>query len=191
MPLYRVAWRQAHDATFATRRRWSNVLYTNAPSSVAAAAAGVVAWETWLRNAQSQTIFCYEVYATDLTVGTEDYTVQAVPSGLQRGSIAPNTGERYMPKVCSAVTLNVPGSRPSRKFWRMDLRESDITEGTILNVNYINGITAAFNALLGDVAAIWTDPDGQVLTSTGRIRLTTREFGRESTVDVPQPPAVG
>ena len=191
MPLYEVSFRQAHDATFATRRKWSNVLHVTAATSVAAAAAGVVAWEAYLRNMQNTTIFCYEVYATDKTVGTDDYAIQPVPQSVQRGTIVPAGGEHYLPKVCNAVTLTVPGSRPSRKFWRMDLREGDISEGTGFNPNYVAGINAAIAAMIAADPGLWQDPDGQAVTAVQKVTLTTREFGRESTVDVPLPPPVG
>lgn len=191
MPRYQVSFRQAHDNTFPTRRKWSNVLFLDAASSIAAAAAGVGVWLETLRNAQHNTIFCYEVYATDMDPATDDYTVQSVPPGQQRGTLALTGGERYLPKVCMAVTLSVPGSRPSRKFWRVDLYEGDINEGRILNPALVTAATTAFNTLVADDPGFWKDVDGQAITGVRKVTLTTREFGRESTVDVPEPPPVG
>lgn len=187
MPLYRVSWRQAHDNTFINRRKWSNVLYLFAATSVEAAAAGVVGWNI-LRAGQTNNVFCYEVNATDLTAGTDDFTTQAVPAANQRGSAPPNSGERYLPKVCMAVTLLVPGSRPSRKFWRVDLHETDISEGVTLNPALVTTVTNAWNNFISIGDGQWVDPDGQELAGVGTVRLTTRQFGRESAVDVPAPP---
>lgn len=191
MALYKVSWRFAHDATFIVRRKWSNVLYVDSPSSVAAAAAGVVAWEDTLRNGMSTNIFCYEVYATSVASGDDDFTVQAVTPGNQRGNLVSSAGDLYLPKVCLAVTLPVTGSRPSRKFWRIDLRESDIVNGITLNPAVVNAVRLAWDFTISNGAGLWRDVDGQVISGVGRIRLTTREFGRESTVDLPEPPPVG
>ena len=191
MPLYQVSWRQAHDVTFPTRRKWSNVLYLDAPTALSAAAAGVVGWEAFLRNAQTTTVFCYEVYARDLNPLTDDYAVQPVPAGFQRGTLPPNSGERYLPKVCLALTLQATAGRPSRKFWRVDIRESDVVEGQSFNPTFLTSIVEAWNDFLDTETAGWKDPDNQPLLSVARTRLTTREFGRESTVDVPLAPPVG
>lgn len=189
MPLYKVSWRLAHDVTWPQRRKWSNTAYVTAPSSTTAAAAGVAAWVSYLALATDNSVFCYEVYATDLTPGTDDYATQSVPPSQQRGDRATPGGEKYLLKAVATVTINVPGSRPSRKFWRMGLHEADVVNGADLNVATLEALTIGLGQFAGDET--WADPDGQLYASVGRIHLSTREFGRYAGNDVPSPPALG
>lgn len=191
MALYKVSWRKSWDTANIARRKWSTTIYIEAASSVAAAAAGVGMWVSFLRQACRNTVFCYEVYATDLVPGTSDYTVQGVPAGSQRGTLAlTGLGEPYLPKACISVTIPVTGSRPSRKFWRPGLFEADVVNGEGLLTTIGDVVKAQWDAALAAASSL-RDPDNELLTANVTVRLTTREFGRESTNLPPEPPPVG
>lgn len=189
MALYSVSLRQSWDPAGITRRKWSNVFFVDAPSSVAAAAAGVGLWTGFLRNASRSVVFCYEVYATSVQTLDDDYTVQTVPEAQQRGALPNGTGEFYAPRNCISVTIRATAGRPSRKFWRPGLFENDVVAGQAVGVQVTQPIEDAFNAALG--GGSWLDPDGQVLLSDVVTRFTSRSFGRESTENLPTPPPQG
>ena len=192
MPLFKGSFRMAHDTTWASRRKWSTTFFLMADGVAQAAEQLQNAWADFLRGAVSSDIFCYEVYVTDTAVGTDNYTVEPVPPGDQRGTFDNGAaGERYLPQTVVTVTLGVAGSRPSRKFWRFGLREGNVSQGEALTSDVLNEITDAFNGLLGAPGFSFVDPDGQSLTRVSRLKLGTREFGRTAGADVPQPPAVG
>jgi hypothetical protein len=192
MALYRTSLRMAHDNSWLDRRKWSNTFFLEAANATAAAAALAVAWEGALKGAARNTVFAYEAYATDLGASTDDYAVVAIPSGQQRGTLAPPAdSEIYLPKVCFAVTLAASAGRPSRKFWRPGLYEGDVFQGRQIEGGLLTAVTGAFVAFVALVGANLRDPDGQALSGVSRIRLTTRSFGRTASVDLPDPPAVG
>ena len=191
MALYKTALRMAHDTTWSNRRKWSTTFYLEAASSAAAAAAMVGAWSLTLRNATDASVFAYEVYATDLVPGTSDYTVQPIVQSQQRGVRASPGGEKYLLKACIAVTLAVPNSRPSRKFWRMGLHEADVFNGVVVDPAVAALVQSWFNELVSELAITILDPDGQPVTGVQKTYLTTREFGRYAGNEVPDPPPVG
>ena len=192
MPLFKCSLRMAHDVTWSSRRKWSTTFFVMAEGVAQAAEQMQNAWASFLRAATSSDIFCYEVYVTDTAVGTDNYVVETVPPGSQRGTFDNGAaGERYLPQTVVTVTLGVAGSRPSRKFWRFGLREGNVSQGEALTSDVVNEVTDAFNGLLGAPGFSFVDPDGQALTSVSRLKLGTREFGRTAGADVPQPPAVG
>lgn len=192
MPLYVTSLRKSWDIPGITRRKWSNTFYVNAPSAAAAAAALVTAWNTTLRAAATDRVFAYEVYATDLVEGTTDYALQAIAPGSQRGQIPYQTSaEPYDPIVCASVTIPVPGSRPSRKYWRPGLNETDVIGGQALAPALVEAIRTAFNDLIGEFDAIWYDVDGQEWQTPVTVRYTRRRLGRESAENLPSPPPFG
>ena len=189
MPLFRASLRMAHDTTWPSRRKWSNTFYFNVANAAAAAAALVVGWVDHLRNAADETIFAYEVYATDLVPSTSNYVVQPIAPGSRRGTIAIGSrGEVYLPKTSVAVELLVPGSRPSRKFWRPGLREADVENGDTVDPDILLLINTAFEDFVTAASPGLVDPDTEQITAVGQFRLTTREFGRTAGADVPAPP---
>lgn len=185
--------RQAWDIPGATARRWSNVFHLNSTDLAAATADAQALWINYLRAAARERVYCYETYVTSFAALDEVFNVTAVPEGSQRGSlVTPSTGaDPYLSKACVAVTLNVSGSRPSRKFWRPGIYEGDITNGQSVGATLAAAIQGAFDNAIADLGANLTDPQGAPFTGVGRLRLTTREFGRESTADVPLPPPFG
>lgn len=188
MPLYSVSLRQSWDITQAPRRKWSNTFFFDAPNATAAAAAGVGLWTGFLRNAARSIVFCYEVYATSVLEGDDDYFVQPMTAGLERGTLTPPAGEEYDPVVCASVTIRASSGRPSRKYWRPGLREADVVQGTTLVPAVVAAVEAAFNDALANVPLV--DPDGQTLIAPVVVRYSRRKFGRESTENLPSVPVL-
>lgn len=193
MALYDVVLRLATDQPGIPARRWSNRFILDSDSAFSAAAAIRAQWIGKLRNGVRERVYAYEVYATDTNTTTDNFTTLPILPGDQRGTLANPVGglEPYLPKACMAVTLNVASSRPSRKFWRPGFLEADITNGVSVNPDLVELTTNLFEGVIQDLFGAWVDPDSQEIASVGRIRLTTREFGREATADVPAPPPLG
>lgn len=189
MALYQTALRMSHDMAGTTRRKWSNVFFFDAPNAEAAAAAGIGLWSGYLRAAAAFDIFCYEVYATSLAALDEDYAVQTMTVGLERGQLPLGAGEPYDFTVCASVTIRASSGRPSRKFWRPGFREGDIVGGQTINSSLVTAIEAAFNDALLNTPLV--DPDGQALQAPVVVRYSRRKLGRESAENLPSPPAVG
>lgn len=191
MPLYKTALRMAHDASWPQRRKWSTTFIVNASAATVAAASVVGAWIAYLNAAARSIVFAYEVYATDLNPNTEDYAVQPIALANQRGTIATGNEERYLAKACVNQRLNVLSSRPSFKFWRPGLVESDVSQGADVAPAMLTAISTSFSAMIEDFEGSLVDPDGQVIASPGKQTLTTREFGRYAGNDLPLPPPIG
>lgn len=190
MPLFRVSLRFASDISGHPPRKWSNTLFANDATPLAAASRGVSLWTGALRSGARERVWCYQVYATDLAPLTDNYHVYDVEPGAQRGSLPTPAGEPYLPKACVAVALPVSGSRPSRKFWRPGLYEGDVTNGVTLSVSLADAIRDAWGTGLAADEGYWLDPDGEQYGFLPQLRLTTREYGREATANVPVPPAL-
>lgn len=192
MARYATYLRMASDIVGQPARKWSNVFFMEAVSPLAAAFFTASAWAENLRTCCRERVYAYEVYATDLTPGTDAFSVVGISPGEQRGLLTTPIGEEpYMPKTCLAVTLGVSGGRPSRKFWRPGIYEGDIVNGVGVNPALVTLINTAFTNMIDSLGSVFVDPDGQNVFSVSRIRLTTREFGRESQTDVPLPPPLG
>lgn len=192
MAIFRTVLRMASDIVDQVQRKWGPTFYVEAASPTAAATALAVGWADSLRQTCRERVYAYEVYATDLAPLTDNYTVVSIAQGSQRGAlVTPAPAEPYLPKVCVAVTLLVENSRPSRKFWRPGLYEVDITNGVTVAAPLLASIRDNFSIFVESFNGFLVDPDGQPITGVGPLRLTTREYGRESTVDVPTPPPLG
>jgi hypothetical protein len=192
MPLFQVNLRFASDIQGQPARKWSNTFYMNGADTLTTAANGVDLWENYLRPTCRERVWCYEVYVRDLVAGTDVFITVPIPEANQRGTQpTPASTEPYLPKACIAVTLAVSGSRPSRKFYRVGLYETDVVFGTNVLDGIKTAITTAFDAWFLDNPGILRDPDDQPLLTVSKMALTTREFGRTSTADVPLPPPFG
>ena len=188
MPLYKVALRMAHDVTWPQRRKWSTTFYVNAATALTAAQVVGSGWEQHLRNAVDSTVFAYEVYATDLNPASDDYVVLPITAGAQRGLRAGATGDKYLLKAVVAVDLRPAQGRPSRKFWRFGLYEGDVVNGVSIIPAIVSLVEGAFRDWLLSAGSTLVDPDDQQLFFVGKVRLTTREFGRTAGNEVPSPP---
>lgn len=189
MALYSVSIRQSWDIPGINRRKWSNVVFIDAPNADAAAAAGIGLWEVHLRNAARTNVFCYEVYATSVTQGDDDYAVQVTPEAFSRGTLPIGNGEPYAPKNCLSVTLRAVAGRPSRKFWRPGLWEGDVVAGQAVGAALVAAVETAWSGVLAE--NIVRDPDNQALIGAPLVRFTSRAFGRESAENLPSPPPAG
>ena len=193
MPLFKTSLRLATDQPGIPARKWSNTFYLETNSVIDAANRVRDGWIQYLRGAARQRVYAYEVYATDLNAATETFAVLPIAPGSQRGIIIDPAGglQPYLPKACAAVTLSVLGSRPSRKFWRPGFLEDDIIDGVQIQPALVTLITNQFAQFIDGLFGALVDPDVQEIAGVSKIRLTTREFGREATADVPAPPALG
>lgn len=192
MALYKVALRQSVDEAFPRRYKWSTTFILNTATADAAAAAMVVGWQNYLRNAARTTVFAYEAYATSLVAGDDDYVIQPIPIGQQRGTLLPGGGQPYWPEVCVAVTIpTLTGGRPSRKFWRPGLYEGDVENGSTISSLLAQDIIDGIAQFITEAGGAVVDPDGQELGSLMTARLTRRAIGREAGFNLPIAPPVG
>ncbi len=198
MPRYRVAFRQAIEFNGAVLRKWSNTINITAATAIAAATQAVNAWKFQLRGAARDYVFCYEVYATDITAGgagtpaTQDFHTQALDPGDQRGTYATNraSDQLYWRDTCVVVELPVPGGRPDRKFWRPGLIEADFNSAGVFDNT---ALVAAIETRWSNVCANYdvVDGDGSALTTANVKRVTARRMGRTQGFDLPTAPPLG
>lgn len=183
MPLFRVvprlAYRDTNDAY-----KWSNVWYLNQPTVLEAAQGGQSLMARML-PALSENAYCYEIYASDLAEGTSVF-VNFAPTVSLLGEW-PVTGELYNAAIVYRFSLNVPSSRPSRKFWRVPFHEGDID-----SLNIASGLTLALSNALDDVfddiGSAIRDESDNLFTGYVLDGLTVKKLGRTARVDVPPNP---
>ena len=191
MARYKTSLRKAFDSSINPRRKWSTTFIVEAASATAAAAALVVGWQNFLREACRSHVFAYQVYATSVLANDEDYVIQNIPVQYQRGTLTKPNDEPYKATVCVGVELQtVGGGRPSRKFWRPGLFEGDIAAGTNFVGNIHQLVAVQFADFLDNASGVVVDPDGQAFqTGVPVTYLTDRRFGDESANNVPNAPA--
>lgn len=190
-PFFRASLRLASDLPGQPPRKWSNTFYCEAPNAAAACALIVAGWVNYLAATCRERVYAYQVYATDLLPGTDSFFVQNIPSGQQRGTLPALSSDPYLPKACVSITIPVGASRPSRKFWRPGLYEGDVINGVSINTTLADFIYEGWNDFIVNAEGALLDPDRQPWEANPQLRLTTREFGREATADVPIPPPLG
>ena len=185
MSLFRVVTRLA-VRTDADAYKWSYVWYVDAASVGDAADYG--AEEIWpaLAQAHLSVAFCYEVYASDLVPETTNYTVVSPIIANQPGEITASS-QLYNPSIVVRVELNVAGSRPSRKYHRMPLQESDVTNGIILESGATTAVSNAYSDVLGLTSL--RDESGNLFSGYTVRGITTRRLGKLSRNDVPPTPS--
>jgi hypothetical protein len=86
------------------------------------------------------------------------------------------------------VNLNVPNSRPSRKFHRVPFGEGEVVQGLTVTSGMLNAINASYQDIFTDISAL-RDESGNTFTSVAPDALTTRRLGRDARNDVPPTPA--
>lgn len=193
MAVFAVQLRQAQGGgSYPNAFKYSNVFYVNEPTAADAAADGLIIWNA-MKAAIFESAYCYSIYATDLLPNTPNYYQLPVPSGDQRGDLAPVGGaQTYHPIVCARVDLLVPNSRPSRKFVRGGYATDVMANGGRAFVGtYQTLLQDAFNQILIDTGGQLCDIDGQAVAGMQVIGVTTRELGAEAFSDVPTPPSFG
>lgn len=191
MPLFLCALRQAHDLSFANRKKWSTTFWVNGSSPVDTAALVAALWQTDLRSAAHAGVFAYEVYSHDATPGSDIFATVGIPESGQRGTFAASSdAEKYFLSACVRVPLRTLTGRPSFKFWRPGLEEGDVVQGVAVTPGLSDAVIAAFGGALENAEGALVDPDGQVLTAVNNVRLTNRKFGRYASNDLPAAPPV-
>lgn len=192
MPLYQVSLRKAIN-TSGIAYKWSNRYFVQSPDVASALQSGINFWVLAEATFHNQLAFCYEVYANN----TEDPpntpgTVQSVPVGDQRGNRPGNASSVsiLLPLWNVArIDFSVVASRPSRKFYRIPLLETDVTSAQL--DPDISGAIIAGAALIA-TAGESRDVDNQLFTgSVSTPVLTSRRLGREAAFNVPAGPAFG
>ena len=171
--------------------KWSNRYFVRAANSTIALSNAQSIWTDAEQQFHHTFVYCYEVYAN--LVGDAPNTVgftQAVPQGVQRGVYGAGGSTSILPPFnVVRVDFPVPGSRPSRKFYRPLLTEDDVQDGALTS-----SITAAILLGLDGILAFnfVVDEDGTQWAGTASIRgITSRRLGKYAQINVPPAPPQG
>lgn len=186
MPLYLCQTRKATQLYGG--RKWSNQ-YFHVSSTVTAALAWVYSvWVSLEKPFHYDDCYCYEVYVNEVgdtpySIGYTDPVVHADAYGnLASGS----AGQKAPTFVTLRVDFPVTASRPSRKFYRPILRETDF-DGDNLAPGFSTIVSTAM-ANLGTIGGFY-DVDGQVWLGTFSVKgLTSRRMGKTAALAVPAGP---
>lgn len=173
--------------------KWSNRYFVQANTSSEALSIAAQIWLQGERLFHNQLAFAYEFYVNNTadapnTPGVIGTVLEGVRRGLAPAS-ATTTAVILPPGNVVRVDFPVPGSRSSRKFYRLPMLESDITEGQ-LSTSTSNVIQTGVNAI-ASLAGI-RDVDNENFGGAGVVRgVTMRRLGREAFFAVPTGPAFG
>lgn len=173
--------------------KWSNRYFVNANTSGEALGIAANIWINGERLFHNQLAFAYEFYVNNTAdPPNTPGVIGSVLPGVQRGSApatAATTVQILPPGNVIRVDFPVPGSRNSRKFYRLPMLESDITEGQ-LSASTATLVQSGIN-YIASLAGI-RDVDGEPFGGAGVIRgVTMRRLGREAYFAVPTGPAYG
>lgn len=185
MPLFRAELRLAAERQGTPWRKWRNTFYIVEADAAGAADQCRNAWEVVLRNHCRAFVYAYEVYATDLVPNTSNYVLMPVDTEFQRGNLDAGS-DFYALEHCLAISIAVPNSRPSRKFWRPGLLESDFVDGVFQNTTLRDQIIEDWNTMIGNNANY--DVDGEPWTSVLSVKQSIRRLGRTAPFSVPAGP---
>lgn len=173
--------------------KWSNTYFAEAATATEALSTAASIWINGERLFHNQLAFAYEFYVNNtadppFTPGTVGTVLPEVRRGIRPANLVD------VPQVMPAfnvlrVDFPVPVSRPSRKFYRIPLLETDVTSQQI-TVDLAEDVQEGVN-YIASLPAI-RDPDGQPFGGTGINRgITSRRLGREAALAVPVGPAFG
>lgn len=186
MPLYLVQTRKATQLYGG--RKWSNQYFHQASTVTAALAWAYSVWVSLEKPFHYDDVYCYEVYVNDTSdapysVGYTDPIVHVDAFGsLASGS----AGQKAPTFVVARVDFPVTASRPSRKFYRPVLRETDF-DGDQLSTGFTSVLATAL-ANLGTIGGFY-DVDGQVWLGTFSVKgITSRRMGKAAALGVPPAP---
>lgn len=193
MPLFLVQTRKAIN-TGGFAAKWSNRYFVEVPDIGIAILAGSDIWQNGEAVFHSELAFCYEIYAN--LVGDAPFTpgqTGVMPAGVQRGTVDAGgaAGVGTLLPLFNVVRVDFPvvGSRPSRKFYRIPLREEDIGNAQISPV-VASAVQAGAEYIAGQPSL--RDVDGQDWIGSASIRgITSRRLGRDAQIGVPSGPAFG
>lgn len=192
MPLFSISTRKAVN-TSGIAYKWSNRYFSVANTADQALQFGLNYWNVAERTFHNQLAYCYQIYVNNVEdAPNTPGQVANVPIQDQRGfraATALSINNLLPAWNVVRVDFAVQGSRPSRKFYRIPLLESDITFAQI-DADLLGDILNGCNTLA--VAAEMRDVDGEAFTGDlGTIALTSRRLGREASFNVPSAPAFG
>lgn len=185
MPLYLCQIRKATQLYGG--RKWSNQYFHQTTTVTSALDWTLSVWTGMEKAFHYDDCYAYEVYVNN----TEDapYSIgysQPVTLADAYGSLsAASSGQKAPTFVVARVDFPVTASRPSRKFYRPPLRETDFDGDTL-----VGGFAAALNTALNNIGTIggFYDVDGQVWIGTHTLKgITSRRMGKLAAVDVPPP----
>lgn len=185
MALFRLVVRKAINISGAVYK-WSNIYFVDRASAQdAAATMGPAVWNRE-RGFHSTDAFAYEAYASDLVPNTSNYAI--VPITANQHGLWSASGD-LLPSFCALrvdITISGP-SRPSRKFYRIPLRETDWTGSGIST-----GLAAAVDSGVASLVALpeLRDESGNQVSSFVVRNVTSRRLGRHASEDVPTNPGV-
>jgi len=170
-------------------RKWSNQYFTIADDPEAALAFAQSIWLSIEKPFHYDDCYCYEVYVneqgdTPFSIGFTDSILAVDAFGDLASSGA---GQKAPTFVVARVDFPVFNSRPSRKFYRAPLRETDF-DGDTIGAGYVTALGTGLSLLasVGD----FCDNDGQAWLNSFTVRgITSRRLGKTSAVDVPSPPS--
>ncbi len=186
MALYKVMLRKA-TPTYGGRK-WSNTYYVEAANPTEAFQSGQEIWVGGERLFHHTDVFLYEIYVNNTadapyTPGTTFTPNTANPAGAR--SYTTNALPEWN---AVRVDFAVVGSRPSRKFYHLNLREEDVNSNLIDLGSMVAAIQQGANFIAG--LNYMRDPDGQPYAGTASAPvLTSRRLGKFAAVNVPAPPA--
>lgn len=187
MPLYLVQVRKATQLY--SGRKWSNQYFHNTTTVTSALDWAISVWTDIERAFHYDDCYCYEVYVNDTTDAPNSigYT-RPMPLATAYGSLpAGAAGQKAPTFVVARVDFPVTASRPSRKFYRPVLRETDF-DGD----NFTGSFPAALNTALNGIGTLggFYDVDGQVWVGTHTLKgITSRRMGKLAALAVPAPPS--
>lgn len=187
MPLYLCQTRKATQLYGG--RKWSNQYFHVASTVTDALTWTASVWANIERAFHYDDIYCYEAYVNQ--VGDAPYSIgytQPIELAQTYGSLAAaSAGQKAPTFVVMRVDFPVTASRPSRKFYRPVLRESDFDGDTLGTA-----IQSAANTALANVGTIggFYDIDSQVWIGSHIIKgVTSRRMGKLAALGVPPSPS--
>lgn len=169
-------------------RKWCNRYFVDASDASAALALAREIWLTAERPFHETLVYCYQVYAN--LQGDPPFSVgEILPIDVdeQRGLLTTTGRGELLPDFCAVrVDFPVPGSRPSRKFYKPLLREGDVVGNNLAGA----ALQTALAGVLGVFEGIGiVDVDGELWRGNGINRgVTSKRFGREAALSVPPAP---
>ena len=173
--------------------KWSNTYYVDADTSTGALSVAANLWINGEALFHNQLAFAYEFYVNNTadppyTPGVVGSILPGVQRGLRTATLA-DVPSVMPPFNVVRVDFPVPGSRASRKFYRLPLRESDVSDQNIV-IALAEALQTGVNYIASHPAI--RDPDGEAFGGVGINRgITSRRLGKFAYLSVPVGPAFG
>ena len=173
--------------------KWSNRYFSEDAGYAGALQRAINYWVLGERLFHGALAHCYQVYANNTAdPPNSPGQLAGVPNELQRGAVIEGAADvlNILPSW-NVVRVDFPvvNSRPNRKFYRLPLREGDITNG-LLDADVLTRMSPGCNTLA--TSSGHRDSQGNLLTGTFIIRgITSKRLGKFAGVSVPVGPPFG